>query len=55
MRETITKYVESKLCIQWTEEPIKKSNKPPCDEECDSNRENNYTAKKKRILGIHNL
>jgi hypothetical protein len=55
MCETITKYVDSKLCIEWTEEPIEKSNKPPCDEERHSNRKNNHTAKeKKRILGRDN-
>lgn len=44
----VTKYIKSKLCIQWTEKSINKLNKPPGDEECNSNREKNYAANQKR-------
>jgi hypothetical protein len=52
----LTKYVNAKLGIYWTEETINKLNKPPCNEKCKCNREQNYTAmsKFKATLEIDN-
>lgn len=40
----LTKNVYPKSCIYWTEETINKLNKPPSNEESNSNRKENHTA-----------
>lgn len=41
---SLTKYINAKPGIQWTEETIHELNEPPSDEERNSNRKENHTA-----------
>jgi len=43
------------MSIDWREESIHKTNKPPSDAECDGHRKQNDTTKAKQILVMHQV
>ena len=43
------------MSIDWREESIHKTNKPPSDAECDGYRKQNNTTKEKQILFMNKV